>query len=86
MSEENKQRLKEHQKKIIVKQKNKHKKVFIFFPLHGIKMEQKALHFGKECIIKNLFHEHKQPINIDNVDIKKIGLSSKKSNSNTSAF
>ena len=42
-------------------------------------MGQKVLIFGKEGIIKNLFHKSKRSISIDKVDTKKIVLSSKES-------
>ena len=34
-------------------------------------MEQKALYFGENGIIKNAFHKNKKLININEVDIKK---------------
>ena len=40
-------------------------------------MEQKALYFGENGIIKNAFHKNKKLININEVDIKKIVLSDK---------
>ena len=46
-------------------------KTFSFSSLHDIKMEQKALIFGKEGIIKNLFHKSKRTISINKVDNKK---------------
>ena len=33
-------------------------------------MEQKALYFGKNGIIKSAFHKNKNPININEVDTK----------------
>ena len=45
-------------------------------------MEQKALIFGEDCINKNAFLKNKRPINIDEVDIGRIVLSKKYSNSN----
>ena len=45
-------------------------------------MEQKALNFGEDCINKNAFHKNKRPINIKEVDIKRIVLSSKHSYDN----
>ena len=42
-------------------------------------MEQKAVHFGENSIIKRAFHENKKPININKVDIKRIALSDKTS-------
>ena len=62
--------------KIIVGQRNQHKK-FYFFSLHGIKMKQKALIFNKQCINKNAFHENKRPISIDKINIKRIVLPKK---------
>ena len=38
-------------------------------------MEQKALIFDKQCIIKNAFHKNKRPISADNVKIGSIVLS-----------
>ena len=49
-------------------------------------MEQKGLIFGEDCINKNVFHKNKRPINIDEVDIRKIVLSSKHSNGNKGSF
>ena len=45
-------------------------------------MKQKALYFGENGIIKNDFHKNKRPININEVDIKRIVLSNKKSYGN----
>ena len=45
-------------------------------------MEQNALIFSKNCITKNTFHKNKRLINIAEVDIKRIVLSSKDSYSN----
>ena len=42
-------------------------------------MEQEAVHFGEDSIIKSAFHKKKKPININEVDIKRIALSDKKS-------
>ena len=49
-------------------------------------MEQKTLVFGEDCINKNAFHKDKRPINIDEVDIKRIVLSSKHSYGNKGSF
>ena len=49
-------------------------------------MEQKALIFGEDCINKNAFHKNKRPINIDEVDIRRIVLSSKHSHANKASF
>ena len=49
-------------------------------------MEQKALIFGEDCINKNTFHKNKRPINIDEVDIRRIVLSSKHSYGNKVSF
>ena len=35
-------------------------------------MEQETVHFGKNNIIKSAFHKNKKPVNINEVDIKKI--------------
>ena len=78
MWKEDKERLKEY-KKVIVKKKNQHKYFLAIFSLLDIKMGQKVLIFGKEGIIKNLFHKSKRSISIDKVDTKKIVLSSKES-------
>ena len=48
-------------------------------------MEQKALIFDEDCINKNAFHKNKRPINIDEVDIRRIVLSSKHSYGNKSS-
>ena len=50
-------------KKIIVKLKKK------LFLLHIIKMEQKALIFGRDCFNQNAFHKNGKPASIDKVDI-----------------
>ena len=42
-------------------------------------MEQVAVYFGENSIIKRAFHKNKKPININEVDIKRIALSNKKS-------
>ena len=41
-------------------------------------MDQEALHFGENSIMKNAFHKNKKPININEVDIKRIISSNKK--------
>ena len=46
-------------------------KIFSFSSLRDIKMEQKVLIFGKEGIIKNLFHKSKRTISINKVNNKK---------------
>ena len=66
MSEEKKQKLKEHQK-IPRDQKFKIKNVD-FFSFHSKKMKQEALYFGENGVIKNAFHKNKNPINI-NLDV-----------------
>ena len=38
-------------------------------------MEQEAIHFGENSIIKSAFHKNKKPININKIDIKRIALS-----------
>ena len=43
-------------------------------------MKQKAIYFSENGIIKSAFHKNKNPININEVDIKRITLSEKKSN------
>ena len=42
-------------------------------------MEQEAIYFGKNGIIKSAFHKNKRPINIKEVDIERRILSFKKS-------
>ena len=42
-------------------------------------MEQVAVHFGENSIIKRAFHKNKKPININEVDIKRIASSDKRS-------
>ena len=42
-------------------------------------MEQEAVYFGENGIIKSPFHKNKIPININEVDIEQIVLSHKKS-------
>ena len=44
-----------------------------------MKMEQEAVHCGGNSIIESAFHKNKKPININQVDIKRIVLSDKKS-------
>ena len=43
-------------------------------------MEQEALYFRENNIIKKAFHKNKNPIDINEVDVKEIVLSHKKSN------
>ena len=40
-------------------------------------MEQEAIHFGENKIIKGSFYKNKKPININKIDIKRIALSDK---------
>ena len=47
-------------------------------------MEQEAIYFGKNGIIKSAFHKNKSPININEVDIERTKLSDKKSYSKDS--
>ena len=42
-------------------------------------MEQKAVYFGENGIIKSAFHKNKRPITINEVDIEETVLSHKKS-------
>ena len=42
-------------------------------------MEQEAVYFGENGIIKSGFHKNKRPININEVNIERIKLSDKKS-------
>ena len=42
-------------------------------------MEQEAVHFGENSIIKSTFLKNKKPININEVDIKAISLLDKNS-------
>ena len=41
-------------------------------------MEQEAVHFGENGIIRSAFYKNKKPININEVDIEEIVLSHKK--------
>ena len=41
-------------------------------------MEQEAVYFGDDSIIKSAFHKNKKAIYINEVDIKGIALSDKK--------
>ena len=41
-------------------------------------MEQEAIYFGENGIIKSAFHKNKRPININEVDIEKRALPDKK--------
>ena len=54
MSEENKQKLKEYQNNYREAKEINIKKFCLFFPLCGVKMEQKALIFDKQCLNANL--------------------------------
>ena len=47
-------------------------------------MEQDVVHFGENSIIKSAFHVNKQPIKINELNIKRIVLSDKKSRSKDS--
>ena len=42
-------------------------------------MEEEAVYFRENSIINSAFHKNKRPININEVDIKRIALSDKKS-------
>ena len=86
ISEENKQILKQYQKSYCEAKKNQLKTFFISFSLHGIKIEQKVLIFDKKCINKNVFHKIKRPININNVEIRRIVLSKKDSYGKKGSF
>ena len=77
MFEEKKQRLKEYQKNYH-DVKNLKQKIFTLFSFHSKKMEQEAIYFGENGIIKSAFHKNKRPINIDGVDIEKRALPDKK--------
>ena len=57
ISKKKKEKIKEYQKNYCKAKKNQKKN--FFFSLQGIKMEQKALIFGKQCINKNTFHKNK---------------------------
>ena len=52
-----------------MKLKNWCKKLFDFFSFQTIK---KTLYFGENGIIKNVFHKDKRPININEVDLKRM--------------
>ena len=47
-------------------------------------MEQEAVYFGENVIIKSAFHKNKRPTNINEVDIEEIVLSHKVSYSKDS--
>ena len=49
-------------------------------------MKQMVLIFGEDCINKNGFHKDKRPINIDEVDIRRIVLSRINSYGNKGSF
>ena len=49
-------------------------------------MGQKVLIFGEDSINKSAFHKNKRPINIDEVDTRRIVLSSKHSCGNKGSF
>ena len=85
LSEENKQRRREYQKKY-GEVKNQHKKLLSFFSSHSIKMEQKVLIFGDQCINKNVLLKNGKPINTDKVETKRIVLSSEPSYDNKGSF
>ena len=55
--------------KIVIKHKN-NLHFFVFFSLHGIKMEEKVLNFSEKGIIKNVFHKKEKPISIEKVEIE----------------
>ena len=40
-------------------------------------MEQEAVYFGENGIIKSAFHRNKRPININEIDIEEMVLSNK---------
>ena len=42
-------------------------------------MEQEAVYFGENGIIKSAFHKNKRPININEIDTERTKLSDKKS-------
>ena len=50
------------------------------------KTEQESLHFGENYTIKNLFHKNRRPVDINDVDIKMIALSVKKSYDKKDSF
>ena len=57
-----------------------------FFLFHSIEMKQKALYYGGNGIIRNIFHEDIRSINIYEADIKNIVLSDKDSYRNKNSF
>ena len=85
MSEEDKQRLKEHQ---INYRRSKKKNIIILsvFFLIYIKMESKILCYDETCINKNAFHKETNSINTDEVEIDKMMLFDKKSYGNKGFF
>ena len=49
-------------------------------------MEKQALYSRESGITKNPFHKNKKPVNVNEVDIKRITLSNKKSYGNEDLF
>ena len=65
---------------ICLKKRTKNKKNFDFFFRFIVeKIEQEAVYFEENSIIKSDFHKNKKLININEVDIEEIVLSHKKS-------
>ena len=61
MFEKDKQRLKEYWKNYR-KAKKLVQRFFIYFSLHSIKMEEKVLIFGKQCVNKMIFIKTKDQL------------------------
>ena len=85
MSEEDKQRLKEHQINCRRSKKNNIIISSVFFLIY-IKMESKILSYDKTCIDKNEFHKETNSVNTDEVEIDKIMLFDKTSYGNKGLF
>ena len=65
---------------ICLKKRTKNKKNFDFFFRFIVEnIEQEAVYFEENSIIKSDFHKNKKLININEVDIEEIVLSHKKS-------
>ena len=50
------------------------------FSLHSMKMNEQILNFDYYGVNRNIFHKRKQPININQIDIRKKVISNKDSN------
>ena len=77
MSEEKKRKLKEYQKNYHETKKIFKKLTFFLFIIRN--MEQEAVYFKENGIIKSASHKNKRPIKINEINIEEILLSHKKS-------